>query len=179
LAAIAVISLVGVTAVSAETNRTSACAKGYFPCLPVRADLDCDESADSLKPVRVTGADPYGLNRDRDGLGCEVAGEGGGARSPWGLILRKPPRKEATSAKVGDTLTVVGWSPRSMKGETYQLCYQRGQVKACILAGKTLTGRVQTFGLWRVMRGQAVRGVLKVSLVVLGRSRAFDTVPVR
>lgn len=86
---------------TAESLAETACAPGYKPCLPVRADLDCGQIPDAMKPVRVTGADPYGLDADRDGLGCEVFGEGGGTRSPWGLILRKPPKKEATSGGSG------------------------------------------------------------------------------
>jgi hypothetical protein len=166
----------------AESLAETACAPGYKPCLPVRADLDCGQISDAMKPVRVTGADPYGLDADRDGLGCEVSGKGGGARSPWGLILRKPPRKEATGAKVGDTLTVVGWSPRSMKGKRFLLCAQTGGqigVVLCMDARKVLSGTVQTFGVWKVVRGQTVRGVLKVSIAAEGKFRAFDTVPVR
>lgn len=48
------------------------CATGYSPCLPVRADLDCAEIDDDKKPISVTGDDPYGLDRDGDGIGCEA-----------------------------------------------------------------------------------------------------------
>lgn len=44
------------------------CMAGYSPCLPVVADLDC---ADINGPVIVTGSDPYRLDRDKDGIGCE------------------------------------------------------------------------------------------------------------
>jgi micrococcal nuclease len=44
------------------------CAPGYRPCLPVRVDLDCSQ-VDG--PVRVTGADPYHLDADGDGIACE------------------------------------------------------------------------------------------------------------
>jgi len=47
------------------------CASGYSPCLPITGDLDCDEIPDSSKPVQVYGDDPYGLDSDNDGLGCE------------------------------------------------------------------------------------------------------------
>lgn len=43
------------------------CAKGYSPCLPVVADLNCPDVGG---PVTVTGGDPYGLDRDGDGIGC-------------------------------------------------------------------------------------------------------------
>ena len=47
------------------------CRAGYSPCLPIVADLDCAEIDDSLKPIRVTGDDPYRLDADGDGLGCD------------------------------------------------------------------------------------------------------------
>ena len=47
------------------------CEPGYSPCLPITSDLDCGDIDDSLKPIRVTGNDPYRLDADGDGLGCE------------------------------------------------------------------------------------------------------------
>lgn len=47
---------------------TPTCQVGYDPCLPVVADLDCSDINGS---VRVTGDDPYRLDRDGDGIGCE------------------------------------------------------------------------------------------------------------
>jgi hypothetical protein len=51
------------------------CTPGYDPCLPPASDYDClGGSGDGPKytgPVRVTGSDPYGLDADGDGLGCE------------------------------------------------------------------------------------------------------------
>lgn len=45
------------------------CAAGYSPCVPsYPPDVDC---ADVNGPVRVTGSDPHGLDRDRDGVACE------------------------------------------------------------------------------------------------------------
>ena len=44
------------------------CMSGYTPCLPVVADLDCGEIG---HPVTVTGGDPYRLDRDGDGIGCD------------------------------------------------------------------------------------------------------------
>jgi endonuclease YncB( thermonuclease family) len=44
------------------------CITGYSPCLPVVGDLDC---ADINGPVRVTGSDPYRLDADGDGTGCD------------------------------------------------------------------------------------------------------------
>lgn len=47
------------------------CEPGYTPCLPVTSDLDCGDISDSLKPIHVTGSDPYRLDGDGDGLGCD------------------------------------------------------------------------------------------------------------
>jgi endonuclease YncB( thermonuclease family) len=46
------------------------CEPGYSPCLPITGDLDCADIADSLKPIHVTGSDPYRLDGNGDGLGC-------------------------------------------------------------------------------------------------------------
>ncbi|MET1133671.1 MAG: thermonuclease family protein, partial [Aeromicrobium sp.] len=46
----------------------SDCMSGYSPCLPVVADLDCGEIG---HPVTVTGSDPYRLDADGDGIGCD------------------------------------------------------------------------------------------------------------
>ena len=35
-------------------------------------DVNCDEVDASAKPVQVTGSDPYGLDGDGDGIGCEM-----------------------------------------------------------------------------------------------------------
>jgi endonuclease YncB( thermonuclease family) len=45
------------------------CMAGYEPCLQVLADLDCAEIG---HPVRVTGNDPYRLDADGDGVGCDA-----------------------------------------------------------------------------------------------------------
>jgi endonuclease YncB( thermonuclease family) len=44
------------------------CAAGYSPCVPAGPDLDCP---DVNGPIRVTGADPHGLDADGDGVACE------------------------------------------------------------------------------------------------------------
>lgn len=47
------------------------CEPGYSPCLPRVADLNCSDIPDSKKPIRVTASDPYRLDGDGDGWGCE------------------------------------------------------------------------------------------------------------
>lgn len=53
----------------ATVPTTGECHPDYEPCLPVTGDLDC---SDVRVAVTVTGTDPYGLDRDGDGLACEV-----------------------------------------------------------------------------------------------------------
>jgi len=51
---------------------SGACHASYSPCLPIVGDLDCaDIRAMGVAPVRVLGSDPYRLDGDNDGLGCE------------------------------------------------------------------------------------------------------------
>lgn len=48
------------------------CHASYSPCLPVVGDLDCaDVRRLGQAPVRVLGSDPYRLDGDGDGWGCE------------------------------------------------------------------------------------------------------------
>lgn len=52
------------------------CASGYSPCLPPAYDYDCaggsgDGPGYADGPIYVTGSDPYGLDRDGDGVACE------------------------------------------------------------------------------------------------------------
>jgi endonuclease YncB( thermonuclease family) len=48
------------------------CHASYEPCLPVVGDLDCaDVRALGKAPVGVSGSDPYRLDGDADGAGCE------------------------------------------------------------------------------------------------------------
>ena len=54
----------------------SNCTSGYSPCLTPASDYDCaNGSGDGPKyvtgTVRVTGSDPYDLDRDGDGYGCD------------------------------------------------------------------------------------------------------------
>ena len=52
------------------------CTSGYSPCLPPASDYDCSGgTGDGPKyvdgPVRVSGPDPYDLDRDGNGVGCQ------------------------------------------------------------------------------------------------------------
>ena len=50
----------------------AACMSGYSPCLPITGDLDCtDVRALGRAPVLVSGDDPYRLDSDGNGYGCE------------------------------------------------------------------------------------------------------------
>lgn len=53
----------------------SNCTPGYSPCLPPASDYDCaggtGDGPEYTGFVRVTGSDPYGLDSDGDGFGCE------------------------------------------------------------------------------------------------------------
>jgi endonuclease YncB( thermonuclease family) len=50
----------------------SNCHPSYSSCLPIVGDLDCaDIRALGVAPVRVLGSDPYRLDGDKDGWGCE------------------------------------------------------------------------------------------------------------
>lgn len=57
------------------TDSGGSCTPGYSPCLPPASDYDCaGGSGDGPKYtgyVTVTGSDPYGLDSDSDGGGCE------------------------------------------------------------------------------------------------------------
>ena len=113
-----------------------------------------------------------------------LAEDSGRGRSPWGLIIQRPPGTGASTADVGDLLTIVGWSPSSFKGVRYQLCQKRPTGLVCIPGpmpkqdpGYVLQGRAQALGTWRVTRLSGVAGVLKISLRVGRRLRASDSVP--
>lgn len=55
--------------------QSSNCTAGYSPCLPPASDYDCSggsgDGPEYTGYVTVTGSDPYGLDSDGDGAGCE------------------------------------------------------------------------------------------------------------
>jgi len=62
------------TPVPAPTPESN-CTPGYDPCIPPGSDVDCAGGSGNgpryVGPTRVTGSDPYDLDRDNDGWGCE------------------------------------------------------------------------------------------------------------
>ena len=72
--AIALSGLVGGAPAEAH-RRGKHCTKGYSPCLHPASDYDCRGGSGNgpryTGTVRVTGSDPYGLDSDNDGWGCE------------------------------------------------------------------------------------------------------------
>lgn len=60
----------------ARTKGRSGCDPNYTPCVPIASDVDCADGSGNGPayvdgPVRVIGRDIYGLDRNRDGVGCE------------------------------------------------------------------------------------------------------------
>lgn len=63
-------------ATSAAPSAPSGCDPNYSECVPVAFDVDCAGGSGNgpayvQGPVQVIGGDPYGLDRDNDGIGCE------------------------------------------------------------------------------------------------------------
>ena len=58
-----------------DADASRNCTPGYSPCLPPASDYDCRGGSGNgpkyTGPVRVTGSDPYDLDRDGDGKACE------------------------------------------------------------------------------------------------------------
>jgi resuscitation-promoting factor RpfB len=60
---------------SSDDGGSSNCTPGYTPCLPPASDYDCrggtGNGPEYTGRVRVTGPDPYELDDDDDGVGCD------------------------------------------------------------------------------------------------------------
>lgn len=73
--------LVSATQAFAQEQDTVQTAQACDPnyegvCVPIASDVDCAGGSGNgpayvRGPVRVVGQDIYGLDRDRDGIGCE------------------------------------------------------------------------------------------------------------
>ena len=64
------------TTTKAAPAASGGCDPNYSGCVPVASDVDCAGGSGNgpayvSGPVRVTGSDVYGLDADKDGLGCE------------------------------------------------------------------------------------------------------------
>jgi hypothetical protein len=62
--------------VTVKARAVQSCTPGYSPCIPPGPDVDCAGGSGNGPryidgPVYVTGSDPYGLDSDGDGVGCE------------------------------------------------------------------------------------------------------------
>jgi hypothetical protein len=62
--------------VTVKAPVVQSCTPGYRPCIPPGPDVDCAGGSGNgpryvVGPVYVTGSDPYDLDRDGDGVGCE------------------------------------------------------------------------------------------------------------
>jgi uncharacterized protein YceK len=61
---------------STSEQSTSGCDRNYSGCVPVASDVDCAGGSGNgpayvQGPIRVTGRDIYGLDRDGNGIACE------------------------------------------------------------------------------------------------------------
>lgn len=71
--------LLGISVFAASSERAEAaeCDPNYAgACVPIASDVDCAQGTGNgpayvVGPVRVVGRDIYGLDRDKDGIGCE------------------------------------------------------------------------------------------------------------
>ena len=57
-------------------RKSLGCDSNYDGCVPIASDVDCEGGSGNgpayvSGPVRVTGTDRYGLDNDKDGIGCE------------------------------------------------------------------------------------------------------------
>ena len=68
-AVIAALAVVGFVTQNFTPSSSAECNPNYEPCIPIAPDLSC---SDIQMEVRIIGDDPYGLDRDGDGFGCEI-----------------------------------------------------------------------------------------------------------
>lgn len=72
LVAFTAASFVSAAPATAATAQTAGCHAAYVDCVPADHDVDC--IADKLPPIRLKqiGVDPYRLDRNKNGIGCET-----------------------------------------------------------------------------------------------------------
>jgi hypothetical protein len=129
---------------------------------------------DALEPVRVTGIDRYGLDSALDSAAKSADKEAAHTVSV-GRDPAQATKKEAVVAKVGDTLTVVGWSPSGQTGEPFEVCARKPEGH-CVARKANLKGAVQVLGTWKLARRDVADGFLRLVARVGGRNRADDGV---
>ena len=66
---VAVLALVGFVTQNSSSSSSTQCNPNYEPCIPIAPDLSCSEIQ---MRVQIVGDDPYELDRDGDGFGCEI-----------------------------------------------------------------------------------------------------------
>lgn len=63
------------TTLAPSTTSSLNCHPSYSPCVPIVSDVDCIGGSGNgpyyVGRVSVIGSDPYGLDRDNDGIGCD------------------------------------------------------------------------------------------------------------
>jgi hypothetical protein len=64
------------TAWDADSPIGADCNPNYRPCVPFDSDVDCEGGSGNgpsyvRGPIHVVGSDPYDLDRDGNGVGCE------------------------------------------------------------------------------------------------------------
>lgn len=69
-------STIYLTVKAAPRPVTPSCDPNYRPCVPIASDVDCAGGSGNgpayvAGPVTVIGRDIYGLDSDKDGIGCE------------------------------------------------------------------------------------------------------------
>jgi hypothetical protein len=63
-------------AAGSDVSSAGRCDPNYTPCVPIDTDVDCAGGKGNgpsyvAGPVRVIADDPYDLDRNHDGVGCE------------------------------------------------------------------------------------------------------------
>ncbi|MFV2052228.1 hypothetical protein [Aliiroseovarius sp. YM-037] len=69
--------LITIFAISPSASFAQGCDPNYTgACVPIASDVDCANGSGNgpayvVGPVYVVGTDIYGLDRDKDGIGCD------------------------------------------------------------------------------------------------------------